>query len=474
MGKESGPGRFRILDKDLERVANSESAGAQSRRPVLRLGLALIFAALASILAGGASAGVNAGWALIPGVMIGAFLALSIGANDSANALGPAVGAGAISARAGLALVALAEIAGALTGGERVGETLSSGLLGPAQLARDGAATVMLAAMIAAAGWIALATWAGAPVSTTHAVVGGIAGAGIAVFGAAGASWRGLGIIASGWMVSPVIAGLIAAVLLALLRSRIQRAPDPILAGTRWFPVIVGVLAAVLAGYALALSGLPGAGPAAGITAAAGAGAWWLARRRIAAERAAGLRPRQAMKRLFGPPLVAAAMLIAYGHGANDVANVAAPLSVIAGDGDPGAPLWLATGALGFALGATLFGRRLVRMVGSRITRLNPARALCVTLATALVLLGATWAGLPVSTTHVAVGAVFGVGFYREWEERRLHPGAPDAPLPPEELHRRRLVRRSAVLRTLAAWAVTVPITGALSAVLALALGAAG
>ena len=101
MGWESGPGRFRILDKDLERVANTESAGAQSGRPVLRLGLALIFAALASILAGGASAGIHGGWALVPGVMIAAFLALSIGANDSANALGPAVGAGAISARAG-------------------------------------------------------------------------------------------------------------------------------------------------------------------------------------------------------------------------------------------------------------------------------------------------------------------------------------------------------------------------------------
>ena len=109
-------------------------------------------------------------------------------------------------------------------------------------------------------------------------------------------------------------------------------------------------------------------------------------------------------------------------------------------------------------------------MVGSRITRLNPARALCVALATALVLLGATWLGLPVSTTHVAVGGVFGVGFYREWDERRLKRAA-RAPLPPEELARRRLVRRGAVLRTLAAWAVTVPISGALAAVLALAMG---
>ena len=108
--------------------------------------------------------------------------------------------------------------------------------------------------------------------------------------------------------------------------------------------------------------------------------------------------------------------------------------------------------------------------VGSRITRLNPARALCVSLATALVLLGATWLGLPVSTTHVAVGGVFGVGFYREWDERRTQRSQ-RAALPPEELHRRRLVRRTAVLRTLAAWAVTVPITGSLAAAIAWAMG---
>ena len=125
---------------------------------------------------------------------------------------------------------------------------------------------------------------------------------------------------------------------------------------------------------------------------------------------------------------------------------------------------------LGRPIGAMLFGRRLVAMVGSRITRLNPARALCVALATALVLLGATWLGLPVSTTHVAVGGVFGVGFYREWDERRTQRSQREA-LPPEELHRRRLVRRTAVLRTLAAWAVTVPISGSLAAAIAWAMG---
>ena len=86
-------------------------------------------------------------------------------------------------------------------------------------------------------------------------------------------------------------------------------------------------------------------------------------------------------------------------------------------------------------------------------------------------MLGATRLGLPVSTTHVAVGGVFGVGFYREWEERRNRQARPHKPLPPEELHRRRLVRRAALVRTLAAWVVTMPAAGVLAAALAWALG---
>lgn len=473
--------RFRILDRDLERIADRDSAGTSLSGPVLKAGLALMFAALASLAAtafvgvpdiAGTFAGPAGGAAaLAPAVMIGAFLALSIGANDSANALGPAVGAGAISVRAGLLLVALAEIAGALTAGARVGETLSSGIIDPAMLGQPGADQVMLAAMIAAAAWIALATWAGAPVSTTHAIVGGIAGAGIAVFGIEGTSWRGLMLIAFGWVFSPIIAALIAAAMLALLRAAIHRAPDPAAAAARWLPAAVGAVATVLTAYALTVSGCSAVALAVAVPLAAVA-AWWLARRRVALAQAADLRPRQAMERLFGPPLVAAAVLIAFGHGANDVGNVAAPLAVIASGGGTVAAPWLATAALGFALGATLFGRRLVRMVGTKITRLNPARSLCVTLATALVLLGATWAGLPVSTTHVAVGGVLGVGFYREWEERRFHRNAASAPLPPEELHRLRLVRRDAVLRTLAAWAITVPIAGGLSMALVLVMQA--
>ena len=94
-----------------------------------------------------------------------------------------------------------------------------------------------------------------------------------------------------------------------------------------------------------------------------------------------------------------------------------------------------------------LFGPKLIRMVGQEITKLNPMRAYCVALSAAITVIVASWLGLPVSSTHIAVGGVFGVGFYREWHaERRaralnLHKGKP---LPPEERRRRKLVRRGA------------------------------
>lgn len=468
--------RFRILDKDLDRVANAESAGVHSLRAVFRLGLALGFAGAVAVggavLSGGAAPGM-----VIAGVLVAAFLALTVGANDVANALGPAVGAGAVPMGAGLALVALAEVAGAMLAGGRVSETLSTGIL-PAELMLHGPgpAVVMLAAMGAAAVWIALATWAGAPVSTTHAVVGGIAGAGLAVHGPGALNWPGLAGIATGWVASPVLAALTGAALLAVLRRAIHRAPDRARAALCWLPWLVGFMAAVLTVNALSLGG---ARPVVVIAAtlAVSAAAAVAARIRMGREMAARHGAREMLDRLLGPPLVLGAVLIGFSHGSNDVANIVAPLGVLVRSAalwpgtDPTSAWMLGLGGGGIALGALLFGRRLVHMVGSRITRLNTPRALCVALATALTVLAATRLGLPVSTTHVAVGGVFGVGFLREWEERRSRKARPRPALPPEELHRRRLVRRAALVRTLAAWVVTMPASGALAAALAWALG---
>ena len=176
------------------------------------------------------------------------------------------------------------------------------------------------------------------------------------------------------------------------------------------------------------------------------------------------------MTSLFRPALLSSAVMMAFAHGASDASNIAGPLLMILRTTDrvPPAgvtqvPLLLLVAAGGaIALGAVLFGRRVVVMVGSGITRLNAMRAFCITLATALIVLTAAGVGLPVSATHVAVGGVFGVGFAREWLDRRSKRSRKT--LPAEEVHRRSLVRRSHVATISVAWLVTVPVTALMGA----------
>lgn len=159
------------------------------------------------------------------------------------------------------------------------------------------------------------------------------------------------------------------------------------------------------------------------------------------------------------------------------MANAVGPLAAIvhavtdhATSDKVGIPLWvMLIGAAGISFGLTLFGPKLIRMVGTEITKLNPMRAYCVALSAAITVIVASWLGLPVSSTHIAVGAVFGVGFYREWHadrQARRTGIIKGKPVAPEERSRRKLVRRVHVLSIGAAWVVTVPLTAVLSALL--------
>lgn len=128
---------------------------------------------------------------------------------------------------------------------------------------------------------------------------------------------------------------------------------------------------------------------------------------------------------LFNIPLVFAAALLSFAHGANDVANAIGPLAaihyaVVNQGGDitsaVGIPFWvMAVGAVGIALGLVLYGPKLIKTVGSEITELDQIRAFCIAMSAALTVIVASQFGIPVSSTHIAIGAVFGVGFLREW-----------------------------------------------------------
>ncbi|WP_428688396.1 inorganic phosphate transporter [Roseibium sp.] len=485
--------KSRTLDKDLDRIGFVGDAAEAMGRRLIGPALAIIFLALCAAAAASAthvfSTSVSGALVLISASVIGGYLALNIGANDVANNVGPAVGAKVMSLTLALVLAAICESAGALLAGGEVVSTVSGSILSPYNVADNASFTrAMLTAMAASALWINFATLIGAPVSTTHSIIGGVVGAGIAVGGFAAINWTTISTIALTWILSPVLGGLVAAALMAFINSRVIYSGDTLNAARFWLPVLLGLTGAVFAGFIFfkttdRLSVLPD-WIAAVLSVTIGVCVWWFYRKVVRAQSVDLENSTRSLRLLFSVPLMVTAALLSFAHGANDVANAIGPLAAIVfsqsgnftdlsywfiGKLNPEVPLWVsAVGAFGISAGLLLFGRRLVTVVGKKITKLSPIRAFCITLATAATVLGASSLGLPVSSTHIAVGAVFGVGFYREWYNNRY---IPDAGRPKrrkllrnrEERRRILLVRRANLVTIVAAWVVTVPASGILA-----------
>ncbi|MCV2882933.1 inorganic phosphate transporter [Actibacterium sp. XHP0104] len=480
--------QWKTLDKDLGRISQVEYALHYVSRPLVGPGISLAFivlAALGALLFFGKQ---PTSYVVIAAAAFGAYMALNIGANDVANNMGPAVGANALTMGGAIAIAAIFESAGALLAGGDVVSTISKGIIDPASVA-DARVFIwaMMAALISSALWVNLATFVGAPVSTTHSVVGGVMGAGIAAAGLGAVNWPTMGTIAASWVISPVLGGAIAALFLAFIKAKIIYTEDKIAAARRWVPLLIGIMGGAFGAY-LALKGLKklikiDMGHALLIGLAAGVIIWAISVPLIRRQ-SEGLENRnKSLKKLFGLPLVFSAALLSFAHGANDVANAVGPLAAIvhaeefgAAAGKVAIPVWvMVIGAFGISFGLFLFGPKLIRMVGSQITKLNPMRAYCVALSAAITVIVASWLGLPVSSTHIAVGAVFGVGFFREWHaERRVRRNTSKRPaakqIAPEERRRRKLVRRSHFMTIVAAWVITVPAAALMSGVIFLFL----
>lgn len=215
------------LDKDLKRLSRMTYGTRDLGKSLVPLGIGLLFLVVAGILAA-SQVGVSGVWAIAVGAtVIGAYMALNIGANDVANNMSPAVGSRSLTIGAALLIAAVAEGAGAIIAGGDVIETVSKGIIDPQRMPDTATFVVaMISALFAAALWVNLATWLSAPVSTTHAVVGGVLGAGVAVAGVGVANWTVVvGIVAS-WVISPVMGGVIAAGFLAYLKHTVYDAPD--------------------------------------------------------------------------------------------------------------------------------------------------------------------------------------------------------------------------------------------------------
>jgi PiT family inorganic phosphate transporter len=481
------------LDKDLEKIVHVEAATRSLSSGLATHAIALLFLGAAGVLAG-IYAGVEANTALVIfAAMLGGYMALNIGANDVANNVGPAVGSRAMTLTTALVIAAIFESAGALIAGGDVVSTISKGIIDPAQVADSEVfISAMMAALIAAALWVNLATVIGAPVSTTHAVVGGVMGGGIAAVGFQLVNWSTMGAIAASWVISPILGGAIAALFLWFIKANLIYREDKITAARRWIPLLIAIMAGAFACY-LSVKGFKRVWKPDGLSVSMiGIGTFllvWMIVHPLIRRQSKGMENRnKSLRILFRIPLICSAALLSFAHGANDVANAIGPLAAIlhsAEFGDIAAkatvPPWIMViGAFGISLGLFLYGPKLVRMVGDKITKMNPMRAYCVALSAAITVIIASWLGLPVSSTHIAVGAVFGVGFFREFYTSRSkqrmvrriisqRQETSEAAIPLQgtaELRHRKLVRRSHFLTIIAAWVITVPAAAVLSAMI--------
>ncbi len=509
---------------ELEKIAEIEHATWANRKELLRLGVAMLFIVGIMMFVGSQGSGVS--HMLVVAAMIGGYMAMNIGANDVANNVGPAVGSRAITLTGAILIAAIFEGMGALVAGGEVVGTIKKGIINPSLIGdTDTFIWLMMGALLAGALWLNLATAIGAPVSTTHSIVGGVLGAGIAAGGWGIANWSKMGQIAASWVISPVLGGLIAAAFLYLIKRTITYKVDMIVAARRMLPILIGIMAWAFGTY-LVLKGLKhlwkvGMPMALLIGLAFGLSVMILSRPLINSMARRLQNDKRSINSLFTVPLIFAAALLSFAHGANDVANAIGPLAAINDALTSGVisakaaiPLWvMMVGAMGIAIGLALYGPKLIRTVGSEITELDQIRSFCIALAAAITVIIATQLGLPVSSTHIAVGAVFGVGFLRELlkanyarmvEEIEIHHQGADreeveafmdkfksagleqkasmlrelkehtakAELTKKErkglkkVYRHELVKRSALLKIVAAWIITVPASAIMAAML--------
>ena len=393
-----------------------------------RIAIGLLFILGVMIYTSISSSGIEHNALLIVASIFGGYMAMNIGANDVANNVGPAVGAGALTLLGAIVIAAVFESMGALIAGGDVVGTIKKGIIDPSLIADTQTFIwIMMAALLSGAIWLNLATALGAPVSTTHSIVGGVMGSGIAAAGFSIVSWGTMGKIAASWIISPVLGGIIAAGFLYAIKKTIIFQDDKIDAAKKWIPVYISVMSWAFITY-LVLKGMKHLVkvqilPALGIGLISAVVIYFIIKPLIQKQADKMENHRESINTLFTIPLIFSAALLSFAHGANDVANAVGPLAGISDAIMSGGiakkasiPLWvMMVGALGISIGLALYGPKLIRKVGSEITELDQARAFCVALAAAITVIIASWLGLPVSSTHIAIGGVFGVGFLREY-----------------------------------------------------------
>ncbi|OYT55007.1 MAG: phosphate permease [Candidatus Altiarchaeales archaeon ex4484_2] len=360
----------------------------------------------------------------------GFYMAWNIGANDVANSMGTSVGSKVLTVKQAVFLASILTIIGAVLVGNHVTETIRKGIIDPTAFAGNPEVFVygMFSVIISAGVWVTISTKMRLPVSTTHSIVGAIIGFGLISSGLSVVNYpKLLGIILS-WVISPITGGVIAFILFNMIKNSVLDSEHPFDSAKKVFPLMVSMVFMVLSfavlysGCHMNLGGIDILTIVVLVSLFAGLTSMVL----LGYYHKSGKDPYYQVEDLFGYLQVLSACCVAFAHGSNDVANAIGPVAAIyhvtegiANGLTSGilqqsvpVPLWmLAFGGVGIAVGISTWGHRVMETIGERITEITPTRGFAAEFSTAATVLGCSLLGLPISTSHVVVGSVIGVGF---------------------------------------------------------------
>ena len=366
-------------------------------------------------------------------VVLGLYMTWGIGANDVANALGTSVGSGAISIKQAIIIAAIFEFSGAFIAGGNVTKTIRKGIIDPTPILGNPEILVwgMLSSLLAAALWLTVASWMGWPVSTTHSIIGAIVGFAMVGIGVDAVNWSKIGTIVISWVVSPMVGGTLSFLIMRSIQRFILDTDRPFRNAQRYAPLYIFFVGFLISLVTL-FKGLKHLEielniPQSFLVALAFGSIIALIGRflidRLRMKEAESVHDQfTQIEKIFGVMMLFTACAMAFAHGSNDVANgigpMAAVVSVVQSGGEmaqkSALPLWiLVVGGCGIILGLATFGYRVIQTIGTKITELVPTRGFSAELAAAATVVLASRTGIPVSTTHIAVGAVVGVGLAR-------------------------------------------------------------
>jgi len=371
-------------------------------------------------------------WYLGLAAAFGLFMAWGIGANDVANAMATSVGSRALTIKQAILVAAVFEFTGAFLAGGQVTSTIRKGIIDASDVADRPELLVfgMLAALLAAAIWLLLASRRGWPVSTTHSIVGAIVGFAAVGIGFESVHWAKVGTIAASWVVSPMLSGFIAFFIFMSVQRLILSTEDPLANARKYVPFYIFAVGFIMALVTL-LKGLSHVGldlstrQSLVVAVVAGLatmiiGVLLIKRVKVVPSDDEDFRFTN-VEKIFGVLMIFTACGMAFAHGSNDVANAVGPVAAVVSIVKTGAvaqksslATWiLLLGAVGIVLGLATYGWRVIKTVGRSITELTPSRGFAAELAAATTVVIASGTGIPISTTHTLVGAVLGVGIAR-------------------------------------------------------------